>query len=97
MRAKMVEFFRKEILLACMKGKGCTVCGGSGYKGRIAVYEVMPLYESVRELVLQGASAIEVKHESIRCGMKTLRMSGITKICQGVSTVEEIGRITAND
>ncbi len=81
----------------CMKGKGCTVCGGSGYKGRIAVYEVMPLYESVRELVLQGASAIEVKHESIRCGMKTLRMSGVTKICQGVSTVEEIGRITAND
>jgi type IV pilus assembly protein PilB len=81
----------------CFKGKGCQTCGGSGYKGRIAVYEVMPMYEAVRELVLQGASALEIKAEAIRQGMRTLRMAGVSKVCQGVSTVEEVGRITAAD
>jgi type IV pilus assembly protein PilB len=81
----------------CMKGKGCDICSGTGYKGRIAVYEVMPFSEPLKELVLQGASAIELKAEGIRQGMRTLRMSGISKICGGVSSVEEVGRITAND
>jgi type IV pilus assembly protein PilB len=81
----------------CFKGKGCDRCGGTGYKGRIAVYEVMPFTEPLRELVLQGASAIELKAEAIRQGMRTLRMAGVSKVCQGVSTVEEIGRITAAD
>jgi type IV pilus assembly protein PilB len=81
----------------CFKGKGCERCGGGGYKGRIAVYEVMKFNEPLRELVLQGASAVELKAEAIRNGMRTLRMSGITKVCTGVSTVDEVGRLTAGD
>jgi type IV pilus assembly protein PilB len=81
----------------CFKGTGCDKCTNTGYKGRIAVYEVMAFNEPLRELVLQGASAVELKTEAIRQGMRTLRMSGITKICQGVSTVDEVGRITAAD
>ncbi len=53
--------------------------------------------EPLRELVLQGASSVELKTEAIQHGMRTLRMSGITKICQGVSTVDEVGRLTAAD
>jgi type IV pilus assembly protein PilB len=81
----------------CFKGAGCDKCTGTGYKGRIAVYEVMLFNEPLRELVLQGASSVELKTEAIKQGMRTLRMSGITKICQGVSTVDEVGRITAAD
>jgi type IV pilus assembly protein PilB len=81
----------------CFKGGGCDRCNGTGYKGRIAVYEVMTFNEPLRELVLQGASSVELKAEAMRQGMKTLRMSGVTKVCQGVSTFDEVGRITAND
>jgi type IV pilus assembly protein PilB len=81
----------------CFKGVGCERCTGTGYKGRIAVYEVMRFNEPLRELVLQGASAVELKTEAIRNGMRTLRMSGITKVCTGVSTVDEVGRLTAGD
>lgn len=81
----------------CFKGVGCQTCSGTGFKGRIAVYEVMTMTEPLKELVLQGASSVEVKAEAIRQGMRTLRMSGVSKICGGVSTVEEIARITAAD
>jgi type IV pilus assembly protein PilB len=81
----------------CMRGVGCQVCGGSGYKGRVALYEVMPFKDSLKELVLQGAAAVEIKAEAIRQGMRTLRMSGIRKICEGVTSVDEVARITAND
>jgi type IV pilus assembly protein PilB len=57
----------------------------------------MPFSDGLRELVLQGASALELKAEAIRNGMRTLRMCGITKVCQGVSTWDEVGRITAID
>jgi type IV pilus assembly protein PilB len=69
----------------------------SGYKGRVALYEVMPFTDPLKELVLQGAAAIEIKTEAIRHGMRSLRMSGIRKICQGVTSVEEVARITASD
>src|SRR4051794_14702906 len=82
---------------ACAKGAGCEKCNGSGFKGRIAVYEVMAMHESLKELVLQGASAVELKTEAIRTGMRTLRMAGVTKVCQGVSSFEEVARITAAD
>jgi type IV pilus assembly protein PilB len=81
----------------CFKGAGCNVCNGTGYKGRIAVYEVMLFADPLKELVLQGASAAEVKAEAIRQGMRTLRMCGITKVCTGVSTIDEVARITAAD
>jgi type IV pilus assembly protein PilB len=79
------------------KGKGCVTCGGSGYKGRIALYEVMPFTESIKDMVLNGASTTELKKAAIKEGMKSLRMSGVTKVGEGVSTVEEIMRVTMAD
>ncbi len=79
------------------KGVGCRTCNNTGYKGRIALYEVMVMGDVLKDLVLQGASAAELKAESIRLGMKTLRMAGINKLAEGVTTMEEVLRVTAND
>jgi len=81
----------------CFRGRGCSACGGTGYKGRIALYEVMPIKEEIKELILEGASATEIKRTAIRLGMKTLRMSGLTKLKEGVTTVEEVMRVTFGD
>ncbi len=83
--------------IECSKGKGCATCNGTGYKGRIALYEVMPFTESIKELVLNGASSAEIKRAAVKDGMKTLRMSGITKVSEGVTTIEEILRVTMAD
>src|SRR5689334_12493881 len=79
------------------KGAGCRVCSNTGYKGRIALYEVMPFSEPLKELVLQGASAAELKAEMIRNNINTLRLAGIRKIMEGVTTPEEILRVTVGD
>ncbi len=79
------------------KGAGCPKCANTGYKGRIAIYEVMPFYESVKELVLQGASTAEVKAEAIRSGMQSLRMSGLGKLAEGITTPEEVLRVSVAD
>ncbi len=83
--------------LKVKQGKGCPKCAGTGYKGRIALYEVMPMSEELREFVLNGASAAEIKREAIRLGMMTLRASGIMRLKEGMTTVEEILRVTAAD
>jgi len=79
------------------KGKGCFNCSETGYKGRLAVYEVMMLYEEIKDLILNGASAAELKKEAIRLGMKTMRMSGLEKIREGITTPDEVARVTAAD
>jgi len=79
------------------KGKGCTICNGTGYKGRLGLYEVMTMKEELKELVLARGSASEIKKEAIRLGMKTLRQSGITKIKDGLTTIEEVLRSTIED
>jgi type IV pilus assembly protein PilB len=81
----------------CYRGDGCLVCNDTGYRGRVALYEVMPMYEQIRELVLMGASAAEIKKESIRLGMITLRRSGINKLKQGTTSIEEVIRSSAKD
>ncbi len=81
----------------CYHGKGCANCNDTGYRGRVALYEVMPLYEQIRELVLMGASAAEIKKESIRLGMTTLRRAGINKLKEGVTSVEEVIRSSTKD
>ena len=63
----------------------------------MALYEVMPLWDQLKELVLQGASTAELKAMAIKCGLRTLRMSGISKCLEGVTTTEEIVRVTASD
>jgi type IV pilus assembly protein PilB len=79
------------------RGRGCPYCSETGYKGRVALYEVMPFDDELKELVLQGASAAELKAEMIRAGVRTLRMSGIQKILEGVTTPEEVLRSTVDD
>jgi type IV pilus assembly protein PilB len=81
----------------CFHGKGCPACNDTGYRGRIALYEVMPLHDQIRELVLMGASAAEIKKESIRLGMLTLRRSGINKLKLGVTSLEEVVRSSTKD
>src|SRR5580698_2337061 len=78
-------------------GGGCRTCNGSGYKGRVALYEVMRFTDTLKEMVLQGASTAELKLGAIKNGMSTLRMSGIRKIMDGVTTPEEIMRVTMSD
>jgi type IV pilus assembly protein PilB len=80
-----------------MHGSGCATCGGTGYKGRVALYEVMRFSEPLRELVLQGASTAELKSAAIRNGMTSLRMSGINKVLDGTTTVDEVLRVTMAD
>jgi type IV pilus assembly protein PilB len=80
-----------------MKGKGCGTCNNTGYKGRVALYEVMPFTDPLKELVLQGASAAEIKTEMIRGGTQSLRMAGIQKILEGMTTPEEVLRTTVDD
>ncbi|MFQ5587452.1 MAG: type IV-A pilus assembly ATPase PilB [Nitrospiria bacterium] len=83
--------------LVVYKGKGCERCGKTGYKGRVALYEVMPIKSRIRELVLQGATTEEIKTAAIADGMKTLRMSGLAKVLEGVTTIEEVLNNTMSD
>ena len=76
---------------------GCRECNDRGYRGRVAVYEVMPFWDGLKELVINGASAAELKQEAIRLGMQTLRMSALGKMINGVTTLEEVVANTAPD
>ena len=78
-------------------GHGCKTCNDTGYKGRLALYEIMPMADELRECVLQGYSAMELKREAMRLGMKTLRGSGIEKFMAGLVSMEEILRVTRRD
>ena len=75
-------------------GKGCTTCGKRGYKGRTGLYEVMEINDELRELILVGASALELKKKAIEQGMITLRRSGLLKVALGQTTMEEVLRET---
>jgi len=77
-----------------MKGKGCERCNNTGYKGRVALIEVLEISEEIREMVLSGASSIEIKRKGIEEGMLSLRRSGLVKIKEGVTTIEEVVRET---
>ncbi|HEY6349306.1 MAG TPA: type IV-A pilus assembly ATPase PilB [Candidatus Angelobacter sp.] len=78
------------------KGKGCTTCNGTGYKGRCGLYEVMEVDDEIRELILIGASAVELKKKAIEGGMITLRRSGLVKVAEGTTTLEEVARETVH-
>jgi type IV pilus assembly protein PilB len=76
------------------KGSGCNKCNNSGYKGRVGLYEVMDITDELRELVLVGASGLELRRKAIEEGMLTLRMSGLRKVKEGLTTIEEVARET---
>jgi len=83
--------------IVCQKGVGCDLCGGTGYKGRVALYEVMPITDPIKELVLEGATATEIKRQMIKDGCNTLRMAGLGKIKDGITSLEEVVRVTFGD
>jgi type IV pilus assembly protein PilB len=93
--------FNAEQIARCQgrlsKGAGCRTCNGSGYKGRVALYEVMRFTENLKEMVLQGSSTAELKLGAIKGGMCSLRAAGILKVLDGVTTTEEILRVTMSD
>ncbi len=76
------------------KGRGCSTCNGTGYKGRVGLYEVLEINDAVRELIMMGANSVELRKKAIEEGMLTLRMSGLEKIKQGITTIEEVLRET---
>ena len=77
-----------------MMGKGCEKCNNTGYKGRVGLYEVMEIDDELRELVLVGASALELRKRAIEHGMITLRHSGLLKVKAGLTSIEEVARET---
>ena len=79
------------------RGAGCERCKGRGYSGRAAILEVLPVTESVRRLIVKRASASVIKNQAVQEGMKTLRMSGIDKAREGITTLEEVLRVTSED
>ena len=76
------------------KGRGCGTCNGTGYKGRVGLYEVMEISEGIRDLIMVGATSVEIKRKALEEGMLTLRMSGLEKIRVGMTTIEEVLRET---
>ncbi len=80
--------------LKTYKGHGCVTCNNTGYKGRVGLYEVMEVTDEIRELILIGASALELRKKAIEDGMITLRESGLHKIRGGITTIEEVVRET---
>jgi type IV pilus assembly protein PilB len=83
--------------IVCYKGAGCAKCNNTGYKGRVGFYQVMPMLEPIRELILNGANTAEIKRESMRLGIKSMRQSGLTKLMEGVTSFEEVLRVTVAD
>ncbi len=76
------------------KGSGCQRCNQSGYKGRLAIYEVFEFSQRLKEMVLRGDSVIEIKKQAVKDGMKTLRMAALSKAAEGVTTFEEALSLT---
>jgi len=79
------------------KGTGCRTCNDTGFKGRIACYEVMPMGDELRDLVLQGVSAVELKRAAIELGMVTLRQTALNKLHSGTTTESEVVRCSTGD
>jgi type IV pilus assembly protein PilB len=82
---------------ATFSGRGCSNCNGTGYRGRLAIYEVMVMHEGLKELILRNASVVELKREAVKLGMSTLRMSALEKVREGLTTIEETVRVTDTD
>jgi type IV pilus assembly protein PilB len=78
-------------------GRGCANCNNTGYRGRLAIYEVMVMHDSLKEMILRDTSSLELKREAVKAGMSTLRMSALQKVREGLTTIEETVRVTDND
>jgi type IV pilus assembly protein PilB len=78
------------------KGRGCDKCNNTGYKGRVGLYEVMEVDDEIKELILVGASGLELRRKAVEQGMVTLRQSGLRKVKDGQTTIEEVLRETVS-
>jgi type IV pilus assembly protein PilB len=78
-------------------GRGCDRCGNRGYSGRAAIIEVLSVTEAIRRLIVKRASASVIKNQAVSEGMKTLRMAGVDKAAEGITTLEEVWRVTSED
>ena len=76
------------------RGKGCATCNFTGMKGRVAIYEVMPVTEPLRDMILKNAPTADIREQAQKDGMKTLRQAGLMKVIEGTTTVEEVLRVT---
>ncbi|WP_425400866.1 GspE/PulE family protein [Aeoliella sp.] len=76
-----------------MKGRGCSHCGNSGYRGRLGVFELMTMNSRIRELTFQGASTQELRKEAVNLGMTTLYDDALLKVCKGITTLDEVFRV----
>jgi type IV pilus assembly protein PilB len=92
--AKLPSGFIKKTTL--YRGEGCDKCGGTGYKGRQGLYEVMAMSTEIRKLIMQGASTDELRDAAISEGMLTLRMDGLKKLEKGMTTLEEVMKETSS-
>jgi type IV pilus assembly protein PilB len=81
----------------CFKGAGCPKCNNTGYRGRVGFFQVLPMLEEIRELILNGANTAEIKRESMRLGIRTMRQSGLAKLQEGITSLEEVLRVTVAD
>ena len=82
--------------LKLFRGHGCERCGQTGYKGRVGLFEVMEMTDTLRQLVLNNAAVSELRRVAIGEGMSTLRLSGLRKVREGMTTLEEVVRETIN-
>jgi type IV pilus assembly protein PilB len=80
--------------LHVFRGAGCKICNGSGYKGRVGLYEVMEITSQIKDAIIMNATSVELKKVAIANGMITLRRSGLLKVCDGITTIEEVVRET---
>jgi general secretion pathway protein E len=80
-----------------VRGQGCEVCAGTGYRGRTGIYELLPISDAIREAIARGASVGEVRAVAVNQGMRPLRTDGIAKVAQGVTTLEEVLRVTRDE
>lgn len=76
-----------------MKGKGCSHCSKTGYRGRLGIYELMMMTPRIRELAFQGASTQEIRRAAVSQGMNTLYQDGMRKVLKGITTIEEVYRV----
>ena len=76
------------------KGKGCEACSNRGLFGRIGIFEILPIDDGIKALIVEGRDAPEIKREAVKNGMRTLRQSALRKLAEGVTTFEEVVRVT---
>ncbi len=95
--AELEQRIGGELPPTLVRGTGCDACGQTGYQGRIGIFEILPVSESIREIILRHASSSEIRRQGIREGMRSLRQDGLRLIRQGVTTVEEVLRVSKDE